>query len=99
MKPAHAPPEVTHRTKQGAVPYSAYMGDACQGVLGPLGGLDVRLLRAVRTQLLAREHSASASRCVEAGAQVSRDPAGGRRAGGGELVQQHEIVDQAGLAT
>jgi hypothetical protein len=70
-----------------------------RGVLGPLGGLDVRLLRAVRTQLLAREHPASASRCVEAGAQVSRDPAGGRRAGGGDLVQQHEIVDQAGLAT
>ena len=69
-----------------------------RGVLGPLGGLDVRLLRAVRTQLLAREHSASALRCVEAGAQVSRDPAGGRRAGGGDLVQQHEIVDQAGLA-
>jgi hypothetical protein len=70
-----------------------------RGVLGSLGGLDVHLLRAARTQLLAREHSASASRCVETGAQVSRDPAGGRRAGGGEFVQQHEIVDQAGLAT
>ena len=70
VKPAHAPPEVTNRTKQGAAPYSAYMGDALSGVLGPLGALDVRLLRAVRTQLLAREHSASASRCVEAGAQI-----------------------------
>jgi hypothetical protein len=46
------------------------MGDACQGVLGPLGALDVRLLRAVRTQLPAREHSASASRYVEAGVQI-----------------------------
>ena len=64
----------------------------------PLPDTDLALA-AGSNLLLAREHSASASWCVEAGAQVSRDPVGGRRAGGGDLVQQHEIVDQAGLAT
>src|SRR5437660_1215794 len=30
-------------------------------------------------------------------AQVGRDPAEGGRAGGGDLVEQQEVVDQAGL--
>ena len=34
---------------------------------------------------------------MQAGAQVGRDSVGGRGAGGGDLVQQHEAVDQAGL--
>ena len=40
----------------------------------------------------------SVSGCAEVGAQVGRDSVGGRGAGGGDLVQQHEVVDQAALA-
>jgi hypothetical protein len=40
----------------------------------------------------------SGSGRVEVGAQVSRDPVGSRGAGWGDLVQQHEVVDQAWLA-